>query len=381
MRGELQQRINPPTSRGGMDFNTGLGKVSPEKPATNDVDFLKVLNNSNKDTKLEREAKKNGDLSGAKNYQDFLKNLEASTKKLREPKNNLDKDDFLKLFVTQLKHQDPLNPNDSTEMASKLAHFNSLEQMLNVNKTLTKMLDTQKENRSVDLVNYVGKEININGGRVRLKDGVATESMYDVKRPATAAKIEVRDAAGVVVMTKDLGSLDAGEHKFKWDGKDAEGNKIANGFYSFAVIAQDIDERDVEVQHSSKTKISGIDIQDKDGGLFTELGKVKLSDIKSIGVDGFVKDDKSAEAAQELTEKAEAAKAKTKDNKPKIGIEQHQLNNPVQPNVAASGPATVEAPPVKKQQASVTPVTDKGMPNEVRSSPGHATGSSGPMGS
>lgn len=295
----------------GLDFNTKSGKITADKPATDDADFMKVLNNSNQDTKLEREAKMNGDLSGAKNYDEFLKKLEDNTKKERVPKNKLEKDDFLKLFVTQLKHQDPLSPNDSTEMASKLAQFNSLEQMLNVNKTLTKMLDSQKETRSVDMVNYVGKEININGGRLSVKSGEATEGVYKLKRPAAGTRVEIRDSSGTVVMNKELGSIESGEYKFKWDGQATDGKKVPNGTYTFSIIAQDIDERDIPVELSSRTKISGVDVQDKDGALFTGLGKVKLSDIMSIGSEGFLIDDQKSKMK---TIQANASKVKEIDS-------------------------------------------------------------------
>lgn len=43
---------------------------------------------------------------------------------------------FLRLLVTQVRNQDPLNPQDPTEFVSQLAEFSSLEQLLNVNKQL-----------------------------------------------------------------------------------------------------------------------------------------------------------------------------------------------------------------------------------------------------
>jgi len=43
---------------------------------------------------------------------------------------------FLKLLVTQIKNQDPLNPSDSTQFLTQLAQFSELEQMINVNSNL-----------------------------------------------------------------------------------------------------------------------------------------------------------------------------------------------------------------------------------------------------
>ncbi len=49
----------------------------------------------------------------------------------------LDKDAFLQLLVTQMQHQDPLQPESNTEYMSQLAQFSSLEAMNNLNSTTT----------------------------------------------------------------------------------------------------------------------------------------------------------------------------------------------------------------------------------------------------
>lgn len=49
----------------------------------------------------------------------------------------LGKDEFLKLLVCQLQNQDPLNPQDDTDFIAQLAQFSALEQMQNMNSTMT----------------------------------------------------------------------------------------------------------------------------------------------------------------------------------------------------------------------------------------------------
>ncbi len=60
---------------------------------------------------------------------------------------NLGKDDFLKLLVTQLRYQNPLEPMDNKEYIAQLAQFSSLEQMQNINAQLA----------SVSAISTVGK--------------------------------------------------------------------------------------------------------------------------------------------------------------------------------------------------------------------------------
>ena len=56
----------------------------------------------------------------------------APTSKTSEKSNDLDKDAFLQLLVTQMKYQDPMNPTDNTEYMSQLAQYSSLEATMNI---------------------------------------------------------------------------------------------------------------------------------------------------------------------------------------------------------------------------------------------------------
>ena len=72
----------------------------------------------------------------------------------------LGKDAFLKLLVAELSNQDPLNPMEDREFISQMATFSSLEQMQNMNNTLTSMSEANKFNA----VQYIGKAIAFTAG-------------------------------------------------------------------------------------------------------------------------------------------------------------------------------------------------------------------------
>jgi flagellar basal-body rod modification protein FlgD len=68
-------------------------------------------------------------------------NTESSTTTNQTAKTG--QDAFLKLLVEQLKHQDPLAPQDGTQFVAQLAQFNSLEQLISINERLGKLVPTE----------------------------------------------------------------------------------------------------------------------------------------------------------------------------------------------------------------------------------------------
>ena len=84
-----------------------------------------------------------------------------------------DFDTFLGILVTQLNNQDPLEPMKSQEFTNQLVQFSTVEQAIATNTKLDQMLQAQAGNRASQAVNYIGKEIAIDGNQVQLEGGQA----------------------------------------------------------------------------------------------------------------------------------------------------------------------------------------------------------------
>ena len=138
--------------------------------------------------------------------------------KVREANGNLDKDDFLKLLITQLQNQDPTSPMDDTAFVSQMATFSSLEQMSNMNSVLESMLQSQTENLLLGYSQFVGKEITYHN--IRSDDGLSNGAIQEGKGTVAAVqfnsgKAEFTLEDGTVLSPANISSLNASnsEHR------------------------------------------------------------------------------------------------------------------------------------------------------------------------
>ncbi|BDV41455.1 basal-body rod modification protein FlgD [Geotalea uraniireducens] len=147
----------------------------------------------------------------------------------------LNSNDFLQLFITQLQNQDPLNPQDSSQFITQLAQLTQVEQSYNTNTNLQNLQTALNGSNSLSAVSFIGKQATVQSDEVGLTSGTAASLGY--RLPADAAKvlIDIKDSAGNTVRTLTLGQTATGDGTVIWDGKDAAGNQLPSGTYTYSV--------------------------------------------------------------------------------------------------------------------------------------------------
>ena len=199
-------------------------------------------------------------------------------------------DTFLTLLTTQLQNQDPLEPMDSSEFTSQLVQFTQVEQSISQNQNLEQLISLFSGQNFNSLVNYLGKEVEIDAEAAYLSGGEA-KWHYDfgLVKPDSVA-ITVFDSDGQVV-SATTGVNQTGKHDFTWDGTDLAGNPVADGVYTVKILGT-IGEETFEPKISSTGVVSSVESVDGEsvlalGGLRIPADIVtKISDLAANGVTG-----------------------------------------------------------------------------------------------
>ena len=150
---------------------------------------------------------------------------------------------FLKLLVTQLNNQDPLNPMENAELTSQLAQMSTVSGIERLNTALSGLVNQTGANQVLQAASLIGYNVLSPGNTIATTEPKAGEEPaavpFAVQLPATAGTVEVKivNAAGNTVRTLALGSMTEGVNAVSWDGKADDGTTAPAGAYSFSVSA------------------------------------------------------------------------------------------------------------------------------------------------
>ncbi len=192
------------------------------------------------------------------------------------------KEDFLKLLVTQLQYQDPLNPAESTEFTSQLAQFSSLEQLTNVNENLEYLQLYQASINNAQTVDFIGKTVTASGNTVNVSDGVSENISFELPEDAASVTISIYDASGELAGTIEAGDLSKGTQSIPWNAEDPEGNTVSDGDYTFEVAAVDSEGNEVEVSTFTFVTVTGVSYEDGVTYLLAGDRKIAVGDVIAV---------------------------------------------------------------------------------------------------
>lgn len=198
----------------------------------------------------------------------------------------LGKDAFLQLLVTQMQHQNPLDPQDNSEFVAQLAQFSSLEGITSLNDSVTAISGTFKSSQALQASSLVGRSVIVQTDKSVVDTTKSFTGSVSVPQSVSNLSIKITDKDGKTIKTIELGEQSAGKADFVWDGKNEAGEVVDPGTYTFAASSK-IDGTATALTTYLPATVSSVTLSQTGGEMMLNLaglGTIALSKVQTIGI-------------------------------------------------------------------------------------------------
>ena len=192
--------------------------------------------------------------------------------------------DFLTLFTTQLKYQDPLDPVKNEAFVAQLAQFSQLEATTSMDQTLKTYVNSMAGERMMSSTNMIGKTVAVPDAPAVIQGDKPAQGFVNLPNGAEGVKLEVFNDKGQLMATQVMGAQKMGDMPWVWSGSNDAGNKVPDGNYFFKATVVSQGKTTTPTVNVLST-VRGVN-QAIDKSIMLEVagGKsVKLTDVQRIG--------------------------------------------------------------------------------------------------
>lgn len=240
--------------------------------------------NENKDQKTASTAPAFGDV-----WKKMQAEYGVKAEKPREIKKTLGKDDFLRIMVTQMQHQDPTSPFKADQMAQQMAQYASVEQLQNMNSQLSKMTTQNQPLERLAMTGLIGKVVTVDKERFPHTEGNKDTLGFELPKDAAQVTVSVVNDAGETMFSKELGSLKKGSQSYVWEGIKANTLPAKSGSYVYKIDAKDGKGVDIAINPKGQARVVGVSFEGKEPLLLigdpANPQKIAMSSVSRIDSD------------------------------------------------------------------------------------------------
>jgi flagellar basal-body rod modification protein FlgD len=193
--------------------------------------------------------------------------------------------EFLTLFTTQLKNQDPTDPVKNEAFVAQLAQFSQLEATTAMKTSMDSMVSSMSNDRMLGAAGLMGKQVAVPDGPVEVTNTTVAQGTINLPAGADGIQLQVFDDKGVLVRTQIMGAQPAGDVTLTWDGMNDGGTAVANGIYRYVATVNSQGKSSKPTVNTYSTVTAVKSAGTSDGAMLLEVagGKtVNLADVKRI---------------------------------------------------------------------------------------------------
>jgi len=193
--------------------------------------------------------------------------------------------EFLTLFTTQLKNQDPTDPVKNEAFVAQLAQFSQLEASTAMRTSMDSLVATMSNDRMLGAASLMGRQVAVPDGPVLVTDSTVTQGTINVPAGADGIQLQVFDSTGGLVRSQIMGAQPPGDVTLSWDGMTDGGTAAANGTYRYVATVNSKGQMSKPTVNTYATVTAVKSAGTSDGAMLLEVagGKtVNLADVKRI---------------------------------------------------------------------------------------------------
>lgn len=192
------------------------------------------------------------------------------------------RDDFLKLLIAQLQHQDPLNPVENQEFVAELATFSSLEQQQTQTELLSQLVSLQNTTGTSQALSLIGKEATIATDDFFFQEGNEIQFVFNATS-AGSIPVTISNTEGQVVYQDTINASEAGQITYIFDGQNAQGQSLSTGDYSISIGASlDADGNETSLPVYMRGGVEGVTFLEGTPILIVNGQAVPLSSVQGV---------------------------------------------------------------------------------------------------
>ena len=165
-----------------------------------------------------------------------FRTLESTQQKEIARTSTLGQEDFLKLLMTQLQNQDPMEPMDNGEFMGQMAQFSTVEGITEMGESIDGLVGMYQGQQMSANASMIGKKALVDGNWAQLEGGKLAGAI-DLTTAANDLRVDVKSDTGELMASIGLGSKMAGTQEFSWDGIKQDGTTAPEGNYYLSASA------------------------------------------------------------------------------------------------------------------------------------------------
>ena len=216
----------------------------------------------------------------------IMTTAQYNAQKAATPQNtSMGQTEFLTLFTTQLKNQDPTDPVKNEAFVAQLAQFSQLEATTAMKTSMEGMVSSMSNDRMLGAASLMGKQVAVPDGPVQVTDTTVSQGTINLPTGADGIQLQVFNDKGVLVRTQIIGAQPVGDYTLSWDGMNDGGTAAANGTYRYVATVNSKGNVSKPTVNTYATVTGVSSAGTSDGTMLLEVagGKtVNLSDVKRI---------------------------------------------------------------------------------------------------